>query len=293
MIKYLYLIVVSVLFLGGIFFYQNTKFNDGKLHVVACDVGQGDGIFIRTPGGSDILVDGGPDDSILNCLSRHMPFWDRTIELMVLSHPHADHLSGLISVLQRYTVMHYVTEKVENKTAASQRLQDGLAAQKLTAKYLLSGDRIDFADKTELLTVWPTAQWMNTLQLQDGKNLSAEGSSLDVNGFCLIQLLSYGDFKLLLTGDAGSVAEDKIAAEVGHIDVLKVPHHGSKTGMSDYFLTQINPSLAIISVGANNRYGHPAKVALDLLKNHNIKTFRTDRDGEVEVVSDGKTFSVN
>jgi len=293
MTKYLYLIIVSLFFLGGFFFYQNAKFNDGKLHLVVCDVGQGDGIFIRTPNGSDILVDGGPDDSILNCLSSHMPFWDRTIELMVLTHPHSDHLTGLISVLNRYKVMHYVTENVENDTASFKRLQDALAVQGLTAKYTTSGERIDFADKTQLLTVWPTSDWLENLKLQDSKNLSAEGSSLDVNGFCLIQLLTFGNFKALLTGDAGSVAEEKIAAGVGKVTVLKVPHHGSKTGMSGYFLSEINPDLAIISVGANNRYGHPAKSALDLLSSHNIKTLRTDKDGEVEIVTDGKSFSVS
>ncbi len=278
--------------MSGFFFYQNAKFNDGKLHLVVCNVGQGDGIFIRTAGGADILVDGGPDDSILNCLSNHMPFWDHDIELMVLTHPHADHLTGLISVLSRYKVMHYVTENVKNETAAFKRLQAALAVQHLTAKYIFSGDRIDFADKTQLFTVWPTNEWMENLKLQDIKNLAQEGSSLDVNGYCLIQLLSYGNFRALLTGDAGSVAEDKVAQVVGKVDVLKVPHHGSATGMSDYFLSEISPALAIISVGANNRYGHPAKSALDLLNSHNIKTLRTDEDGNIEIISDGNSFIV-
>lgn len=278
--------------LSAIFFYQNAKLNDGKLHIIVCDVGQGDGILIRTPDGSDILVDGGPDNSILNCLSSHMPFWDRTIELMVLTHPHTDHAAGLVDVLKRYTVLHFVTEKVLGQTATYKRLEDELAAQKLTAKYVFSGDRIDLADKTQLLTLWPSHEWLNSSGLQAG-NGTSDSVNLDLNGFCLIQLLTYGNFKVLLTGDAGFITEDKIAAEVGKVDVLKVPHHGSKTGMSDYFLTQINPSLAIISVGANNRYGHPAQTALDLLKSHNIKTLRTDKNGTVEVISDGQTFSIN
>lgn len=280
------------IFAQRFFFYQNAKFNDGKLHLVVCNVGQGDGIFIRTANGSDILVDGGPDDAIINCLTNHMPFWDRTIELMVLTHPHADHLTGLISVLSRYKVMHYVTENVKNETASFKRLQAVLAVQHLTAKYIFSGDRIDFSDKTQLFTVWPTNEWMENLKLQDNQNLAQEGSSLDVNGYCLIQLLSYGNFTALLTGDAGAIVEDKIAAGVGKVTVLKVPHHGSKTGTSDYFLSQINPLVAIISVGANNKYGHPSDQTLELLKSHNIKTLRTDKDGEVEVVSDGETFKV-
>lgn len=123
--------------LGGFFFYQNARLNDGKLHVIVCDVGQGDGILIRTPSGDDILVDGGPDDSILNCLSDHLPFWDRTIELMVLTHPHTDHAAGLVYVLKRYTVLHFVTEKVLGATATYKRLEDELALKKLSAQYLL------------------------------------------------------------------------------------------------------------------------------------------------------------
>ena len=291
MIKYFYLSLISLFLLGGFFFYQNTKFNDGKLHLVVCDVGQGDGIFIRTPNGSDILVDGGPDDSILSCLSNHMPFWDRTIELMVLTHPHTDHAAGLIDVLKRYRVLHFVTEKVLGSTATYKRLEDELAVKKLSAQYLFSGDRIDFSDKTEISTLWPTQEWLNQSQLQ-AANGSNDSQNLDLNGFCLVQLFTYGNFTALLTGDAGANIEDKLAAEIGKVDVLKVPHHGSKTGMSDFFLNQIKPSLAIISVGANNRYGHPAQSALDLLTSHNIKYFRTDKDGTVEVVSDGKSFTV-
>jgi len=292
MLKYFLLVFTSLFLLSAIFFYQNAKLNDGKLHVIVCDVGQGDGILIRTPNGSDILVDGGPDDSILNCLSAHLPFWDRTIELMVLSHPHTDHAAGLVDVLKRYTVLHFVTEKVLGSTATYKRLEDELTIKKLSAQYFFAGDRIDLADKTQLLTLWPSHEWLNNGQLQAG-NEQSDSQNLDLNGFCLIELLAYGDFKVLLTGDAGSLTEDKITAEVGKVDILKVPHHGSKTGMSDYFLSTINPSLAIISVGAKNKYGHPAQSALDLLKNHNIKTLRTDKDGEVEIVSDGKSFSIN
>jgi len=233
------------------------------------------------------LVDGGPDDSILNCLSNHLPFWDRTIELMVLTHPHTDHAAGLVDVLRRYTVLHFVTEKVLGSTATYKRLREQLTAQKLNAKYLFAGDRIDLADKTTLLTLWPLSELFKNTQLQEN-----DSQSLDVNGFSLIQLLTYGNFKVLLTGDAGASVEDKIAGEVGKVDVLKVPHHGSKTGMSNYFLTQISPSLAIISVGAKNKYGHPASEALNILKNHNIKYFRTDKDGTIEIISDGKSFSV-
>lgn len=288
--KRILIIVFSLVLLIGIGIYDFSRFNDSKLHLVFCNVGQGDAIFIKTPNGDDILIDGGPDESVLNCLSNHMPFWDKTIEVMVLTHPHADHLTGLISVLKRYEVIYYFTENVKNDTLVYKRLQDILAEKKTTAKFTFSGDRIDFSDKTSLSTIWPEKEWVNNQTLQDSKNLENDNISLDVNGFSVIQLLSYGDFKALLTGDAGVLIEDRIAKLTGDVDVLKVPHHGSKTGMSDYFLTYINPSLAVISVGAKNRYGHPSKVILDLLQKHNINFLRTDVNGEVEIVTDGKTF---
>lgn len=292
MTKYLLLFAFVFFLLGGIFFYENQKFNDGKLHLIVCDVGQGDGILIRTPKGSDILIDAGPDDSILDCLQNHMPFWDREIEVLILTHPHADHLTGLISVLKRYKVMHYFTENVKNDTLVYRKLQDELAKNNLTAKFSFALDRISFADKTSLLTVWPQKEWFEKQKLQDSQNSNPDSSSLDVNGFSLITLLSYGDFKALLTGDAGVIVEEKIANTVGNIDVLKVPHHGSKTGLSSLFLEETSPKLAIISVGAKNRYGHPAKISLDLLAKYNIKTLRTDKNKEAEVVSNGKSFKV-
>lgn len=284
--------ITLIVFIVGIAVFDYSRFYDGKLHLVFCNVGQGDAIFIRTPGGKDILIDGGPDDLVLDCLSNHMPFWDRTIEVVVLTHPHADHLTGLISVLERYQVIHYFTEKVENRTKVYQRLQDTLAVKNVTAKYTFSGDRIDFPDKTQLLTIWPDKEVVNNQELQDIGSVEQDSSSLDVNGFSVISQISFGDFNALLTGDAGVLIEDKIAKIVGSVDVLKVPHHGSKTGMSEYFLEELRPILAVISVGVKNRYNHPSEEMINLLKSKQIKTLRTDRDGEIEVVSDGKEFKV-
>ncbi len=286
--KSIFLIFIIFFAFGGIFFYQLAKFNDGKLHLVFCDVGQGDAIFIRTSTGSNILVDGGPDDSVLNCLSKHMPFWDKKIQLIILTHPHADHFTGLISVIKRYNVMSYDTENVENPGFGTKILQDNLALKNLSAKYLQKGDRLTNQSNFSLLILWPSADFVQN----STSNSPSEAKNLDLNGFSVVQLLSYGSFKALLTGDAGVMVEDKIAKETGKIDVLKVPHHGSKTGMSDFFLKEISPSLGVISVGAKNLYGHPGQEALTLLRNNNIKILRTDKDGEVEIVSDGKSWQL-
>lgn len=280
--KYLFLIVFSLFLLLGIFFYQQAHFSDGKLHVIFCDVGQGDAIFIRTPNGSDILVDGGPDDSVLSCLSGHMPFWDRAIEVVILTHPDFDHLNGLISVFKRYNVVHYATEKQEKDSSAVKNLNEILSDKKVRTKSLLAGDRIDVKDQVRFETLWPSEDGLN-------RNISKRS---DTNEVSLIELLSYGNFKVLLTGDAPITAEDKIAGVIGKINVLKVSHHGSKTGLDSQFLDIVNPELAVISVGAKNRYGHPAPLIINLLEEAKVKTLRTDQDGEVEVISDGKNWMI-
>jgi competence protein ComEC len=212
-----------------------------------------------------------------------MPFWDRTLDAVFLTHPHADHLNGLISVLKRYEVIHYFTETGQNSTNLEKLEKVLLAEKKLSAKELFSGDYIETTDKVKILALWP----------QKTANLALKPADLDKNGMSLVQLLSYGSFKMLLTGDAEEPTGDKIASEIGKITVLKVPHHGSAIGMSKEYLDELRPDLAVISVGKNNKYGHPTKVAIDLLVQDRIKTLRTDQVGEVEIISDGKSFSVS
>src|SRR5438046_2210377 len=110
-------ILITILSLGIMFVYQLAIFHDGKLHVVFCDVGQGDGILITTPDSKHILVDSGPNKSIIDCLSRHMPFWERTIDLAILTHPHSDHYSGFYYVIQSYSITGFATENLKNKKA--------------------------------------------------------------------------------------------------------------------------------------------------------------------------------
>jgi len=270
-----------VLIVGGLFFYDQSKFNDGKLHVVFCNVGQGDATFIRTPRGTDILIDGGPDDSVLNCLTNHMPFWDRTIEVVFLTHPHADHLNGVLSTLKRYNVIHYVRQKGEISSDLAKAEKAILADKKLSAKLFAKGDSLKIKDGVEFFTLWP-----------EKLPLILNEKDLDVNGYSLIELVQYGKFKILITGDAPSSAQDKAVIGVGQISVLRIAHHGSKTGLDDKILGELSPDLAVISVGAKNRYGHPSPKILELLKRFGIKTLRTDQDGEIEIVSDGKEWGI-
>jgi len=280
--KKAFLTLSALLFLlGCILVYQNINYNDKKLHVVICNVGQGDAIFIRTPGGSDILIDGGPDDSVLACLGRHMPFWDKTLEVMILTHPHADHLTGLIDVAKKYAVLVFGAEKNANPSSTYKEFIKQLDKNHTQQRFLYQDDKFTVKDGISLKTLWPTQEWVD--------QNSAGGSSSE-NGLSVIELLSYKNFEALFTGDAQASDIEKIESMLGVIDFLKVPHHGSKSALTEEVLNILNPKIAAISVGAKNKYGHPTAFLLSLLKDKNIKTLRTDQVGDIEIISDGRSF---
>lgn len=283
--KYFWIVAVLFFLFGCILVYQNITFNDKKLHVVICNVGQGDAIFIRTPNGSDILIDGGLNNSVLSCLGKHMPFWDRTIELMILTHPHADHLTGLIDVAKRYRVLAFGTEKIANPTVLYQELVKQLEQNHTQERFLFQNDKFIIADGVVLKTLWPTQEWID-------QSLNGGGGSNE-NGLSVIELLSYENFSALSTGDAQAEDMAKIDLMAGTIDLLKVPHHGSRFGLTADILNILKPRIAAISVGKNNKYGHPTPFILDLLKNSNIKTLRTDQIGDIEIISDGTNIKIN
>ncbi len=274
---------LSLFFLLGLFIYEKTVYFDGKLHVVFCDVGQGDAIFIRTPGGADILVDAGPDDKILTCLSRHMPFWDHDLELLFATHPDADHISGFENVLKSFTVKSFNTSKKSKNTAVFARIQKLIDDKKIPFHYVFAGDSFAVSDGVEIRVDWPTRKYAD--------NDIAE--KLDANSFSLVQTVEFGKFKVLLTGDIESEFLNKIYASGLSIDVLKLPHHGSKTGVDDKTFELIKPGLSIISAGKNNRYHHPSPETISLLKKYNISYKITFEKGDIEIISDGQSSRSN
>lgn len=287
--KKIIVIGLIILFsLSAIFVFQYAKFFDRKLHLVFCDVGQGDAIFVRTPKGLDILVDGGPDDKVLSCLSSHMPFWDRDLELVILTHPHADHLNGLISVLDRYKVDLFSTEMIKNNTGGFVTLMEQIKKQNINIHYVYSGDRFVFKDNVIVKIAGPGKEFV--------KLTSPGGIIGEKKEFAsVLSLIEYKEFSALLTGDSQvSGLEDALqpfgsAQGFRTVSVLQVPHHGSKTGLSSEILDVLKPGLAVISVGKNN-YGHPTKETLELLRDRNIKILRTDEIGDIEIISDGESW---
>jgi competence protein ComEC len=277
-------VLVVLLFLA-FFVWDYSRFSDKKLHVVFCNVGQGDGIFLRTPSGKTILVDGGPDSSITSCLASHMPFWQRTITLMILSHPHADHLNGLNTVLESYSVDHFASEPLANKTAGYKHLLQSLSLYQIDKRDILKGQVIRLGDGVVIHTLGPSRQFLTKTSPKGTIGESAEFGSL-------INLISYGNFDVLLDGDSQVAGmKESMYGQLPGIEVLQVPHHGSRFGLDEQILKVIHPKLAVISVG-KNKYGHPAPLTLGLLKKVGIRYMRTDQSGDIEIVSDGKSWEV-
>lgn len=251
---------------------------DNKLHLIFCDVGQGDAILIYR-GSVQILVDGGPDQRVLTCLSNHLPFWDREIELVVSTHPEADHITGLIDVIERYSVKHFVVNSFGKDTAVFREFQKAVLDEDSPTYFPRARDKIKIGS-LKIAVLWPQSQ---------EKVLGATTVERGANDASIVLKLSYGDFDALLTGDISAKIEKEImgGSHTELVEVLKVAHHGSKYSTSEEFLKQVQPELAVISVG-KNRFGHPTKEVIERLSNQAIKLLRTDEEGEIEVVSDGR-----
>lgn len=271
-------------------------FPDGNLHITFCDVGQGDAVYILFPDGRDMLVDGGPNNAVLECLGNHMPFWDRRIDMVVLTHPEKDHVQGLIEVLARYNVGYVLRSQVANTSDGYQALEAVRVQKKIPLKFLTAGDHVRVGSTT-LSFVWPSkakiaeaARSSEVAKLRGYDNvLGVQATPDNLNEYSLVFFLRYGAFDAFFTGDADIQVESgyrgtKLAD--GRVEVLKVPHHGSKTGFTDAFISWLRPAMSVISVGKNN-YGHPAPEVLEKLEKGKSQTVRTDQAGDIETVSDG------
>ncbi len=269
------LLIIVFLCVINFFSWQTLfYFKDDNLKVVFFDVGQGDAIFIRTPQKHHILIDGGPGNVVLEKLSRELPFFYNSIDLLILTHPHEDHVSGLIEVLDRYNVKDIVCTGVLGESTISKKWNDLI--NKKGYREARAGQKI-FANDFYITTLYPVES-------------IKEEKVKDLNAVSVISLFNFkGKYKFLFTGDAYSAQEKELLSyceEANNcdnlaVDVLKVGHHGSKTSTSEAFLEKVMPKIAVIMVGADNRYGHPHHEVIERLEDFNINVMRTDRDGDV------------
>ncbi len=254
---------------------------DGELEVGFFDVGQGDAALIKTPSGMNILIDGGPDSSVLDELAEALPWNDRTIDLMVLTHPHDDHAAGLIPVIERFQVRQVLYTGVVH---TSPTYLEWLARVRDYGINAIIADRpqtVDLGDNCRLELLYPNRditgqEWSNQ------------------NNTSIVARLVYGDSKFLFLGDAEAEVEQELLAAKKDLSaqVVKIAHHGSNTSSSEDFLRAISPEYAVISVGLDNTFGHPSPRVINRLARSGIKVLRTDESGTVRFLSDGRQIEL-
>jgi competence protein ComEC len=257
---------------------------DARLVVTALDVGQGDSILVEGPRGGRLLLDGGPDpDRLLTVLDRHVPPWDRRIDLVILTHPHEDHVAGLALLLERYRVAGIAENGMLGSGPGDTAFRERLATMGITTSRLAAGDRLSF-DGIRAEVRWPIAQDVPTRSPSDGRRVNDTSVVLD---------LRFGQRRVLLTGDIEDDVDPRllamgIASGDRPLDVLKVAHHGSGSATSDAWLDALRPRVALVSAGSGNRYGHPAPRTMRRLDARGVRVLRTDLDGDLEVSTDGR-----
>ena len=247
-----------------------------KLEVDFLDVGQGDAILIKAPAGQNILIDGGPDKAVLKRLAENLPWWDKQIDLMILTHPHDDHVSGLIDVIKRYQVKEILYSGVIHNSPNFLAWLELIKNKKIKLTIIDRPQTVKLSQNCQLDIIYPQESFLG----QEVENL---------NNTSLTFKLIYGQTKFLFTGDLEQLAEEKILASAVNLqaDVLKVGHHGSDTSSSQAFLDKIQPQLAVISVGKDNDFGFPSLRVIKRLERLGAQILRTDQAGTIKLVSDG------
>ena len=257
---------------------------DGQLHVTTLDIGQGDAILVRTATGRTMLVDGGPDPELtLRRLGANLPFHARRIDLMVLSHPHQDHVAGLVEVLDRFEVGALLHAGIGFENAAYDRLLADASQAGIPIRLARAGASMALDRTTTVAVLYPSGADA-ALPLPEG----------DINNGSVVLLLRHGGFTALLTGDAEAPVEAALVSRgLEPIDLLKVGHHGSTSSTTPALLAAIRPSVAVISSGDGNEYGHPAPETLAALQSvPGVSVHRTDLVGDIEVVAGSGSYRV-
>ncbi len=245
------------------------------LVVYFLDVGQGDAIFIETPDGVQALIDGGPDGTVVRELGKLMPFFDRTIDVVVATHPDKDHVGGLIDVLERFQVPLVVSTENVSDTSASELFQEQMSNEGAEIVMARRGQRIALGASTTLEILYP----------------ESNPRDMESNASSIVAKLTYGETSFMLTGDSPKRIEEYLVLVEGEYlksDVLKVGHHGSRTSTSEMFLDEVQPDFAVVSSGRNNSYGHPHVEVTDLLFNTGVETLSTAELGTITFYSDGE-----
>lgn len=273
--------IIVVLLAGyfGIDLTQDSKVpKDSKLIISYMDVGQGDAAYIKV-NGNDILIDAGPRSNSKELLEQLKAKNIDDFELVIATHPHEDHIGGMVDVFKEYEVKAFYSPKITHTTKTYENLVKAVKDEGLKTKELKGGMVIDLGEGAKFEVFTPQ-----------------KSEYEELNDYSPIMKLSFGDTSYLFTGDAEKLAEEEALAKYKtslDSDVIKFGHHGSSSSSSNAFIEAVSPKYGIISCAKDNKYGHPHRETLDIIKKYNIKTFRTDTDGEIILTSDGKSINFN
>ncbi len=271
----LLILVVFLLVCVTFLFYLDWQESHKEFTFAVLDIGQGDALFIESPTGVQILVDAGPTKKVLNELSKVMSPFDRSLDAIIMTHPDQDHIGGFADVLKYYKVGEVFEPGILTDSKTYQNLEVEIQKKKIPDILARRGMRLDLGGGAVLDILFP----------------DRDVSAWETNEGCIVARLSYGDISVMLTGDAPIKTEKIILSENKSEQlkstILKAGHHGSRTSTSQEFLQAVNPEYALISVGKDNKYGHPHQEVLDLLNKFKAQILRTDLLGTIIMKSDG------
>lgn len=277
-----YLICIAVCGVAAIFTWSFVRaLEQRSLIVNFFDIGQGDAALIEASGNFQILIDGGPDNSVLNSLGAAMPRYDKTIELVVISHPDKDHVAGLVEVLRRYSVSRVLATFAAHDLSEYEEIKRLIAEKEIPVTIARSPMRVSWASgHMDVLYPFEISQ--------------REAAEISSNARSIVNRLVFGKTSVLFTGDIEAAQETELVFRGVALDadILKVAHHGSKSSSTGRFLDAVDPAYAIISAGRENRYQHPHTEVVSRLEERGIAIMRTDTTGDIVFESDGQEWFV-
>ena len=274
------ILTISAIIISISFLTQNNNVNyENKMIIHYIDVGQGDCILIQV-NNKNLLIDSGPSSNRKDLLNYLEKLNIKKFDYIIATHPHEDHIGNMDTIIKRYDIGSFYSPKVITSSTTFENMISALVDKNLKINVLKKGVKgIDLGKNTEIEVFSPL------------ENISSD----NLNDYSPIIKITFFNNSFLFTGDAEISTEDTVLSQNNNLncDILKVGHHGSSTSTSTDFLISTNPSVAIISVGKNNSYGHPTSETLSLLNSYNIRTIRTDINGTVIAISDGKNINIS
>ncbi|MGL5381712.1 ComEC/Rec2 family competence protein [Clostridium sp.] len=278
------IVVFGVIALG--MYFTNTSDNKfasikgnatGNLEVSYLDVGQGDAAYIRV-NDFDILIDAGPRSDADRLMEQLEEKNIDDFEMVIATHPHEDHIGGMVKVFDRYEVKEFYMPKTTHTTKTFENMVNAVAKEGIKIKTIKEGMSFDLGDGAGIEVYSPMYE-----------------SYEEFNDYSPIMKLTFGETDLIFTGDAESHAEQEVVAKYPNnlkAEVLKFGHHGSSTSSTDEFVKSVAPEYGIISCGIDNKYGHPHRETLQKISTYGIESYRTDKQGQITLTSDGKNISI-